>query len=102
MKVIHATADSFPQEVLQSKEPVLVDFWAEWCGPCQMLGPVVEKIAADASGFKVVKVNVDTAPELAMAYGVESIPTLVVFKNGQVARRSVGVIAQDEILALLN
>jgi thioredoxin 1 len=101
MSVIHATAESFDVEVLQSKEPVLVDFWADWCGPCRMLGPVVEQVAAEASGFKVVKVNVDQAPQLAIAFGVETIPTLAVFKDGKLARRSVGVIPKEEVLALM-
>lgn len=85
------TASTFKEEVLQSDVPVLVDFWAEWCMPCRMLGPVIDELAQEASGYRVGKVNVDQEPELARQYHVMSIPTVLIFKNGQVVKQSVGV-----------
>ena len=82
MSVLHLTKENFEQEVLQAKEPVLVDFWASWCGPCQMVGPVVEEVAGEVTDAKICKVNVDEQPELARQFRVMSIPTLMVFKNG--------------------
>ena len=95
------TSDTFQKEVLEAGIPVLVDFWATWCGPCKMLSPLIEQVAAEADGFKVVSVDVDDAPDLAMAYQVSSIPSLLVFKNGEVVNRSVGFIQKPQILALL-
>ena len=95
------TNETFNQEVLQSDVPVLVDFWATWCGPCKMLSPVISEIAAQADGFKVVSVDVDEEQELAMRYKVSAIPTLLVFKNGEVANRSVGFAQKAQILAML-
>ncbi len=102
MAAITITNDNFETEVLQSDVPVLVDFWASWCGPCKMLSPLVEQVADESDGsFKVGKVNVDDEMELAEQFGVMSIPTLIVFKNGEPANKSVGVVNKDQILALV-
>ena len=86
MAVVHLNKDNFKEEVLDCKEPVLVDFWATWCGPCQMVGPVVEEVAGEVTDAKICKVDVDANPELAREYRVMSIPTLMVFRDGQVAK----------------
>lgn len=91
----------FQAEVLQSSKPVLVDFWASWCGPCRMLAPVVDEIAGEHPEVKVCKVNVDDEPELARQYGVMSIPTLIVFENGQIKNQSVGVVPKESIEKML-
>ena len=101
MAVIHVTNDTFEQEVLQAKEPVLVDFWATWCGPCQMVAPVLEEIAEEMKDAKVCKIDVDEQPELAREYRVMSIPTLMVFKDGQAVKREVGAKPKNEILEML-
>jgi len=101
MSVITITAANFEQEVLHSDVPVVVDFWASWCGPCKMLSPIVDQIADEANGFKVGKINVDDEPQLAARFNVMSIPTLMVFKNGQVTNTSVGVKPKAAILAML-
>ena len=101
MAEVIVTEQNFEQEVLNSDIPVLVDFWATWCGPCKMLSPVVEAIAEEVSDFKVASCNVDDEMELAAQFGVQSIPTLVVMKDGKEVKRSVGVIPKDQILALV-
>lgn len=89
--VTHADEASFQREVLQSDVPVLVDFYADWCGPCRALAPILEEFAEESSGSKVVKVNVDDSPSLATRYGISSIPSLLVFKNGEVVAEHVGL-----------
>lgn len=101
MAVIHATTDSFEQEVLQAKGAVLVDFWATWCGPCQMVGPIVEQLAEEQSEVKIVKVDVDQAQEIAGRYGVLSIPTFVLFKDGKEVRREVGALPKVALRKLI-
>lgn len=101
MSVITLTKDNFAQEVLHSDKPVLVDFWASWCGPCRMVSPIVDEIAEERSDIKVGKVNVDEQQELAAQFSVMSIPTLLVFKNGQVVNQAVGARPKQQILALL-
>ena len=101
MSVIEITSANFESEVLQSDKPVLLDFWASWCMPCRMLSPVVDEVAKENSQYKVGKVNVDQQLDLAQKFGIRSIPTLVVFKNGKNVNSSVGVISMEDILALL-
>lgn len=102
MAEINLTTDQFEQEVLTSDIPVLVDFWATWCGPCRMLAPVVEEIAEEYDGkVKVCKVNVDEEEDLAVRFGVSSIPTLLVFKNGELVDTSVGFATKEQIEAML-
>jgi thioredoxin 1 len=99
MSVIHLTNQNFDEEVLQSALPVLVDFWAEWCGPCKMIAPVVEELGGELAGqMKVAKVNVDEAQELAARYNIMSIPTLLVFKNGKQVNQIVGALGKDQLL----
>ena len=95
------TKENFYQEVLMAKEPVLVDFWAAWCMPCKMLSPIVDQVASERSDVKVCKINIDDEGELAIRYGVMSIPTLIVFKNGEITNKSIGLISKEDILALL-
>ena len=93
---------NFQKEVLESEKPVLVDFWAPWCGPCRMLGPVVSELAEEHPEIKVGKVNVDDEPDLAQQFGVMSIPFVAVFKNGQLYKSSVGVQPKEALLSLLD
>ena len=100
-KVYHAGEDSFHQQVLGSDVPVLVDFYADWCGPCKRLGPTLDEVARETPGAKVVKVNIEDSPRLAARYGVSSIPSLKVFKNGQVVAEHVGMASKSQLQTLL-
>jgi thioredoxin 1 len=101
MAVVNGNLENFENEVLKSEKPVLVDFWASWCGPCRELGPVVDALGEELTDVKVVKINVDEERELAKKYKIFSIPTLVVIKDGQPVNKSVGVKSREEILAML-
>lgn len=101
MKEIIVTKDNFEEEVLKSEKSVLIDFWATWCGPCRMLGPIIEKIATEHDEIKVCKVNVDEEIELANAFQVTSIPMLAVVKNGNLVNTAVGFMPEEKILELL-
>ena len=101
MAVLVINKENFQNEVLNSDKPVLLDFYADWCGPCRMVGPIVEEIAGERSDIKVGKINVDEQSELAAQFGVMSIPMLAVIKNGEVVNRSVGARPKEQILAML-
>ena len=101
MSAININKNNFQNEVLNSEKPVLLDFWAPWCGPCRMVSPIVDEIAAERGDIKVGKVNVDEQPELAAQFGVMSIPTLVVIKGGRVVNQMVGARPKSQILAML-
>ena len=101
MSVINLTTENFEEEVLNAKEPVLVDFWATWCGPCQTMGPLVEEIAEERTDIKVCKLDVDQEPELARQYRVMSIPTFLVFNEGEVVKRDMGVMSKEEVEGLV-
>lgn len=101
MSAVNITKANFLSEVIHCDKPVLMDFWAPWCSPCRMVGPVVEEIAAERADIKVCKVNVDEQPELAGQFGVMSIPTLVVIKNGKIVRQAVGARPKSAIVAML-
>lgn len=99
----HFTDENFNEEVLSSNIPVLVDFYADWCGPCKMLAPVIETLAGEYEGkVKIGKLNVDNAPDTAQQFGIMSIPTLLYFKNGELAHKSIGVVSKTEIEQVLN
>jgi len=100
-EVFHADESTFEQEVIRSDVPVLVDFYADWCGPCKMIAPVLEEVAREIPAAKVVKVDVDANPELASRYGISSIPTLLVFKDGQIVSQQVGLVGKAQLKALL-
>ncbi|MBQ7867152.1 MAG: thioredoxin [Clostridia bacterium] len=102
MAVNKLTSDIFEEKVLKNEKPVLVDFYADWCGPCKMLAPVVEQISNESDAYDVYKLNVDDAPDLAARYGVMSIPTLIVFRGGEAAARSVGVQSKAMIVKMLD
>ena len=101
MSAINVNKNNFGREVLNSDKPVLLDFWASWCGPCRMVSPIVDEIAAERSDIKVGKINVDEEQELAMQFGVMSIPMLVVMRNGKVVNQAVGARPKAQILAML-
>lgn len=101
MSALHITKNNFKEEVLNSDKLVLIDFWASWCGPCRMVSPIIDEIAAERPDVKVCKVNVDEEPELASEFHIMSIPTLVVMKDGQVLRQSMGAKPKAQILDLL-
>ena len=101
MSVININKNNFQEVVMHSDKPVLLDFWASWCGPCRMVSPIVDEIAAERSDIKVGKINVDEQPELAAQFGVMSIPTLLVMKNGKAVNQAVGARPKAQILAML-
>ena len=101
MAAMHINMENFEEEVMRSEKPVLLDFFAPWCGPCRELGPVVDELAAELSDVKVAKINVDEERELAKKYRVFSIPTLVVIKGGEVVNKAVGARSKEEILQML-
>lgn len=101
MSVLHLNQESFQKEVLESKEPVLVDFYASWCGPCKMLAPIIEEVANEANGFKVFKLDVDAEEALAAQYGVQTIPTLIVFKDGKPVQSTIGFKPKNQVIDLV-
>lgn len=101
MSVLHITKNNFQSEVLESDRPVLIDFWASWCGPCRMVAPIIEEIAAENDRFKVGKIDVDAEPELAAQFRIMSIPTLIVMQGGQVVNQAIGARGKDDILSLI-
>ena len=101
MSVVNINKNNFENEVMQSGKPVLLDFWAPWCGPCRMVSPIVDEIADECSDIKVGKINVDEQPELAAQFGVMSIPMLVVMKNGRIVNQAVGARPKAQILSML-
>ena len=97
------TDANYKEEVLDSDQPVLVDFWAEWCGPCKMLGPVIDELATEFDGkAKVGKVDIDTNRDAALAYGIQSIPTILIFKKGEIANKFVGIASKDDLAEAIN
>ena len=101
MSVLHITKNNFQSEVLESDRPVLIDFWASWCGRCRMVAPIIEEIAAENDRFKVGKIDVDAEPELAAQFRIMSIPTLIVMQGGKVVNQAIGARGKDDILCLI-
>lgn len=101
MSVSDVTAENFEEEVLKSEKPVLVDFYADWCGPCKMLSPIIDQVANENEDIKVCRINIDNEESLAVQYGIMSIPTLLVFKSGEVTNQTIGVVSKSEILEML-
>lgn len=101
MTPVVITKDNFESEVLKSEGTVLIDFWATWCGPCRMLSPIVDEVASEHTDVKVGKINVDEQPELAQQFGIMSIPTLIVFRNGQKVNESIGLIPKEKVEELI-
>lgn len=101
MAAVEVTFENFKDEVINETKPVLIDFWASWCGPCQMLGPIIEDISNEVTNVKVCKVNVDEQPQLAVQFDVMTIPTLVLMRNGKVENKSVGVIPKGKIMEFM-
>ena len=102
-KIIHITDDTFEQEVLQSQTPVLVDYWAEWCGPCKMIAPALDQIASEYAGrLKVAKLNIDENQSTPPKYGIRGIPTLMLFKNGNVEATKVGAVSKTQLAAFID
>ena len=101
MKVLHINKDNFHKEVLNSEKPVLLDFFASWCGPCRMVGPILDEIAKEREDIKVCKVDIDEQPELASRYRIMSVPTLMVLKDGNIVEQSVGARPKHQILAMV-
>ena len=99
---LEVNEQTFAKEVLENSKPVLVDFWAPWCGPCKMMSPVLEEIASEQTSVKICKVNVDDNPELAEKYGIMSIPNFILFKNGKVEKQQVGATSKDAMLGFIN
>jgi thioredoxin 1 len=102
-QIVHVTDDSFETEVLQSSQPVLIDYWAEWCGPCKMIAPVLDDIASEYDGkLKVVKLNIDENPNTPPRYGIRGIPTLMLFKDGEVEATKVGAVSKSQLVAFID
>lgn len=102
-KIVHSSDDTFESEVLQANEPVLVDYWAEWCGPCKMIAPILDEVARTYEGkLKVVKLNIDDNPETPPKYGIRGIPTLMLFKNGSVEATKVGALSKSQLAAFID
>ncbi len=102
-RIIHVTDDSFEQEVLQSSDPVLVDYWADWCGPCKMIAPVLDEIAEEYAGkIRVAKLNIDENPNTPPRYGIRGIPTLMLFKQGEVEATKVGAVSKSQLTAFID
>lgn len=101
--ILYVTDDSFEQEVIKSSEPVLVDYWAEWCGPCKMIAPILDEIASEYSGkIKVAKLNIDDNPQTPPKYGIRGIPTLMLFKDGNVEATKVGALSKSQLAAFID